>query len=283
MDSTWDPWFATSSGSGAVLWEQDVDTSSWTLHGEYADDEEPRPYGPQSIDHETLGAATLGAAELPHGALMSSKVPPAFDGRGSWFNFEELVYDWEDSCLLDRKLRGPALKNRLFGEAAVYKPMLDREMLKNEDSGVDYFLNTLRPHFVKGVQSVFLHRLFQFMKMRRGRIELTRWVPKYALMRKRLHDSWMDLSPKIESTRDPMYPGYIADLEARYQREGLEAPSGTQQVLDEINDALRERHQQSFPFNDNLFSLIFLINSELSEQQRTLLSTHLTMRGIPMQ
>ena len=106
MDSTWDPWFTSSTGSGAVLWEQDGPPSSWTLHGETAcDEEETRPYGPQSeVDYETLGAATLGAAELPHGALMSSKVPPAFDGRGSWFNFEELVYDWEDSCLLDRKL-----------------------------------------------------------------------------------------------------------------------------------------------------------------------------------
>ena len=183
MDQPTDPWFPTSSGSGAttVPWEHDVPTSSWAFHGEVDySDEGFRPYGPQSeIDHETLlGTATLGAAELPHGALMSSKVPPAFDGRGSWFNFEELVYDWEDSCLLDRKLRGPALKNRLFGEAAVYKPMLDRELLKNEETGVDYFLNTLRPHFVKGVQSVFLHRLFQFMRMRRGRIELTRWVPK---------------------------------------------------------------------------------------------------------
>ena len=168
-----DPWFPTSSGSGATApWENDVSTSSWTFHGEDVYDEENRQYGPQSeVDHETLlGTSTLGAAELPHGALMSSKVPPAFDGRGSWFNFEELVYDWEDSCLLDRKLRGPVFKNRLFGEAAVYKPMLDRAMLKNEDSGVDYFLNTLRPHFVKGVQSVFLHRLFQLMKMRRGRI-----------------------------------------------------------------------------------------------------------------
>ena len=62
---------------------------------------------------------------------MSSKVPPAYDGRGSWFAFEEPVNDWEDSCVLDRKLRGPALKNRLSGEAAVYKPMLDRDLLKD--------------------------------------------------------------------------------------------------------------------------------------------------------
>ena len=154
-ESTWDSWFPTSTGSGATApWETDVSTSSWTFHGEDVLDEKNRLYGPQSeIDHETLlGTAALGAGELPQGALMSSKVPPAFNGRGSWFNFEELVYDWEDNSLLESRLRGPALKNRLFGEAAIYKPMLDRESLKNEETGVDYFLNTLRPHFVNGVQ-----------------------------------------------------------------------------------------------------------------------------------
>ena len=87
-----DTWFPTSSGSGAQApWDYDANASptSWTYHGAYHGEdvhgEEFRQYGPQSdIDHETFGAATLGAAELPHGALMSSKVPPAFDGRGSW-------------------------------------------------------------------------------------------------------------------------------------------------------------------------------------------------------
>ena len=43
-----------------------------------------------------MASATLGSGDLPHGAIMSSKVPPAWNGRGSWFAFESLVYDWQD-------------------------------------------------------------------------------------------------------------------------------------------------------------------------------------------
>ena len=221
MDANWHTWESTSSGSGAFEpWTsspwQDVLTSTWASTLEDVLDTNEVPQN----DEEQLAyttQATFGAGDLPHGALMSAKVPPAYDGRGSWFNFEELVYDWEDSCLLGKELRGPALKNRLSGEAAVYKPMLNRDLLKEKETGVEYFLSTLRPHFVKGVQSVFLHRLFQFMRMRRGRLEITRWVPKYALMRKRLHDSWMDLFEKI-TVNHPSFMEHATALANVYRR-----------------------------------------------------------------
>ena len=52
--------------------------------------------------------------------------------------------------------------------------MSERNKLTEFDGGVDGFLDTLRPQFLKGVQNMFLHRLVQFMKMRRGRLELNR-------------------------------------------------------------------------------------------------------------
>ena len=36
------------------------------------------------------------------------------------------------------------------------------------------------------------------------------------------------------------------------------------------NEYFKDKHEKKFPFNDNLFTLIFVINSQLSEQQRTL-------------
>ena len=33
---------------------------------------------------------------------------------------------------------------------------------------VEYFKRTLRPHFVKGAQTVFLYRFMRFMKNNRG-------------------------------------------------------------------------------------------------------------------
>ena len=43
------------------------------------------------LDQTTL-SATYGSSELPHGALMSPKIPPAFSGRESWFAYEELAW-----------------------------------------------------------------------------------------------------------------------------------------------------------------------------------------------
>ena len=156
MESTWDSWLQSPSGSGA-----NYDT--WQNESHDYDD----PFSADVVtsssyqDEETLVVNAYGANELGHGQLMSPKVPPAWNGRGSWFAFEELVFDWEDITILDQEKRGPALKNRLCDEAAVYKPMLDRARLKDETHGVDYFLKMMRENFVKGVQNVFLFRLFQ--------------------------------------------------------------------------------------------------------------------------
>ena len=47
---------------------------------------------PEGDDDFALSSSVFGT-DLAPGQLMSPKVPPAFDGRGSWFAFEELVYD----------------------------------------------------------------------------------------------------------------------------------------------------------------------------------------------
>ena len=99
----------------------------------------------------------------------TTKIPPSYNGKTSWFAYEDAVLDWIDITELDEVKQGPALKNGLRDEAAVYKPLLDRDKLKEKDTGVKYFLQEMRPRFVKGAQSVFLWRLFQFFYFRRGR------------------------------------------------------------------------------------------------------------------
>ena len=90
------------------------------------------------------------------GLQSTPKIPPSFDGRSSWFSYEEAIDDWVDITTLDPEKQGPSLKNRLVGDAAVYKPLLDRDLLRDGNNGVRYFKDTVRPHFVKGNQSVFL-------------------------------------------------------------------------------------------------------------------------------
>ena len=47
-------------------------------------------------------------------------MPSLFDGSTSWFKYEELIEDWLDLTVLEDTQRGPALKNRLVGDAEMY-------------------------------------------------------------------------------------------------------------------------------------------------------------------
>jgi len=254
-----------------------VKTDSGSLH-DYVSPED---------EYHTYHTADSFASGLQHGELMNHKIPPSFGGTQSWFAFEELVHDWEDTCTLDKKHRGPALKNRLYGEASIYKTSLDRETLKQDD-GVEYFLKTLRPMYVKGAQAVFLYRLIQFQRLRRGRLDISKWLVKWALMRQRLRDSWMDL---IQTQ--------LADIPAHPQAARLEAKVNAQVRAmappdrPDVNDpdvliplmaaCLTAEHEAKFPYNENLLTLLFLIASELTENQRSLLTSHLALRRISVE
>ena len=54
---------------------------------------------------------------------------------------------------------GPAVKNRLEGDAEMYKELLNRESLRADD-GVKYVRDTFGHRFIKGDQSAFLLRFF---------------------------------------------------------------------------------------------------------------------------
>ena len=60
---------------------------------------------------------------------VTTKVPQTYDGRSSWFAYEDAIGDWCDITELDNDKRGPALRNRLEGEAAIHKRLLDRDRL----------------------------------------------------------------------------------------------------------------------------------------------------------
>ena len=48
---------------------------------------------------------------------ITTKIPPLFDVSTSCFKYEELIDDWLGLTVLDAGKRGPALKNRLGGDA----------------------------------------------------------------------------------------------------------------------------------------------------------------------
>ena len=134
----------------------------------------------------------------PHGGQLmmtkqvTTKVPPGFDGKTSWFAFEDAIDDWCDIAELESEKWGPALRNRLEGEASVFKRLLDREELRQPNGrGVEYFKRTLRPHFVKGAQTVFLYRFMRFTKNNRGNGDLMKWMARFQIDGRRLEEAWM--------------------------------------------------------------------------------------------
>ena len=121
-----------------------------------------------------------GQPDKPLLQTAGNKKGPHFDGSQTWFAYEQSIYDWCDVTELDEEKRGPELKNQLYGEAAQYKPLFDRDLLKTED-GVDYFINTLRPKYLKGKENIFIWRFTNFLKMDRGSLDLNTWQTRLSI------------------------------------------------------------------------------------------------------
>ena len=237
----------------------------------------------------------------PHGGQLmmttqvTTKVPPGFDGKTSWFAFEDAIDDWCDITELEAEKWGPALRNRLEGEASVYKRLLDREQLREPNGrGVEYFKRTLRPHFVKGAQTVFLYRFMRFMKNNRGNAELMKWMTRFQIDGRRLEESWMDLRPELDLTS----PAIVAEVTARRNahnnaQAALHAADNNHVVIPWTDDMIqavhneaiglhRQQHRDLFPLSPNLIALIFISTADLSQDQRQSLTSIMTHRNRTM-
>ena len=199
--------------------------------------------------------------------------PPAFNGRGSWFAYEELIYDWIDITTLDVPKQGPALRNRLTDEAAIYKSILNRVRLKTP-AGVRYLITTLRPEFIKGVQHIFLYRLIQFFNQRRQNLDIHRWIAKYEIQKRRLLEAWMDLIPEL-TTEHTLWPTFNAKVEDYCRRKEKDVPEDAEERAIIVNEIQKAEHVDKFPFSDNLLTLMFIIFSQLQDNQRLLLTTRM--------
>ena len=237
----------------------------------------------------------------PHGGQLmmttqvTTKVPPGFDGKTSWFAFEDAIDDWCDITELEAEKWGPALRNRLEGEASVYKRLLDREQLREPNGrGVEYFKRTLRPHFVKGAETVFLYRFMRFMKNNRGNAELMKWMTRFQIDGRRLEESWMDLCPELDLTS----PAIVAEVAARRNahnnaQAALFAADNNHVVIPWTDDMIqavhneaiglhRQAHRDLFPLSPNLIALIFISTADLSQDQRQSLTSIMTHRNRTM-
>ena len=116
---------------------------------------------------------------------MTAKQPPR-DGRVSWFRYEELVDDWVTFTTIEASKRGPLLKSRPTGDAHMCKAVLQNNLLQDADEGVNYFKNTLKKFFLKGLTNVYLYRLLSFFNHRRQNTEFLTSTSKFEILLMRL-------------------------------------------------------------------------------------------------
>ena len=182
----------------------------WNNDGYYEFDEENAPDVDTDFGFAVTPMLQPNISPLGGNAQTTTKIPPAFDGTRLWFTYVEEVEEWVSITELEVAKQGPALRNRLVGEAAIYKPYLDVAALAAQD-GVSYFLKTLRPYYVKSALSVFLWRYNQLSKFHRRDVDFRVWIARYGIARKRCEDAWMDTMDE-PSEADGKFQGALRTL-----------------------------------------------------------------------
>ena len=221
---------------------------------------------------------------------MTPKIPPSFDGQSSWFEFEDLIDDWVNITTLSAEKLGPSLKNALTGNAEYYKKMLDNEQLRHERNGITYFKETLRPYFVKGANHVFLWRFMQLFRTWRGNGEFVSWIARFEVASKKVMEAFMGLRGLLDLSTVPQPDDFnFPDILSQQQYmllQGLQDPAerreNAERIRSEHIDALKQAYRDTFPLSDNLMSLIFLVQSDLNEQQRERFVASMALRQINM-
>ena len=251
----------------------------------------------------THATPTMAHAAHP----VTTKVPPGYDGSTNWFRYADAVEEWCDLTKVEAKRRGPAIAARLSGRAEIYKERLDRERLRDPETGVEYLLATLRPFFVKDLQSVFLYRFFQLLRCNRGQTDHQRWMIKYEIARQKAVDAWLeattprpaadraDVAARIDHLRDAArdrqrlevrrdWVGPPAELAAAVN--AVARPEATEAMrhsaIEHVWRVQRRARADLFPISDNLSALMALVMADLSESQRETLMNLIYQRNVEL-
>ena len=162
------------------------------------------------------------------------------------------------------------MRNRLEGEVSQYKRLLNKELLRDPNDGVNYFKRFLRPHFIKGSQTAFLHRFMQFMKHNRDTLDLQKLMTRFQLTGNRLIESWMDLLPDLETTSpEAIAQAELAGIAATTpgQEPHVNVPWTDELALaafTQLNADRRTQQRLAFPLGGNLSAVILVSLADLA-------------------
>ena len=141
---------------------------------------------------------------------------------------------------------------------------------------------------------MYLYRLLSFFKHRRQNQEFLIFTSKFEILLMRLKAAWMDLMPvftaQSPSFRRQSVQGANARTIARHQQAAsVRAPppvllnEDDPTVLRQYTTGMQDRQRDAFFFGGNLIAQFFIIQSELSDQQRERLASAMSLRNISLQ
>ena len=170
--------------------------------------------------------------------------------------------------------------------------MLDNQKLRDENNGVAHLKETLiRPYFVKGATYIFMWRfMYLFRCWRTNAMDFIAWTTRFEVAVRRLQTSWVDLTPLPQQTLNRAFIDQYLTTQQQQDLTVLISNGGTEEeqltfvrnIREQIVTDRREKQRQSFPLNDNLISLIFLVQADLNEGQHERFISAMNLRDISM-
>ena len=134
---------------------------------------------------------------------------------------------------------------------------------------------------------MFLWRFLQLFRTYRGNSEFVHWVGRFEIALKRLTNAWMDLHEPTEFP-DPDTMAFVQlltpALQAEIQNIAVVADriARATEIREQLLEDEKTAHRNAFPLNDNLMSLIFLVQAHLNEQQRERFVSSMPLRQVNM-
>ena len=115
----------------------------------------------------------------------------------------------------------------------------------------------------------------------KGNQDFLTWIAEFEIVLQRLRNSWMDPLPEValEDDNQEFLAALGRDPTFASLREPAEQAAYAATHSPQWNQERTDAHRKSFPLNDNLLSLLFLVQSDLNETQRERLVSALTNQG----
>ena len=113
----------------------------------------------------------------------------------------------------------------------------------------------------------------------RGSKDYVTWITDFEIMLKKVKSAWMDLLPTVD-IMDQQFTS-IAQQEPEFLQAAT--PQAQHDVLEHLYGRFTARrtreHMRLFPIGDNLLAQLFLVQADLSENQRERLISSMTLTG----